>query len=64
MKVNVEHMLVLAGREAGGSFRHSLPELATNLKELRDRASKGDGMAALNEFFEVYVFSQRNADNG
>ena len=56
MKVNVANMLRIAGRDAGGAFRHSLPELATNLRELRDRHRAGDGAAALEEFFRVYVF--------
>lgn len=56
MKVNVANMLRLAGNDAGGAFRHTLPELATNLRELRDRHRSGDGAAALEEFFRVYVF--------
>jgi hypothetical protein len=57
MKVNVENMLRLTGNDAGGAFRHALPKLATNLRELRDRHRVGDGIAALKEFFRVYVFS-------
>ena len=56
MKVNVAHMLRLAGNHAGSHFRHTLPELADNLRELRDRAQAGDAEAACAEFFRTYVF--------
>lgn len=60
MRVNVEHMLRMAGNDAGGAFRHSLPELADNLRELRDRsrASPSEAVKACEEFFAVYVFSE------
>jgi hypothetical protein len=57
--INVDHMLFLASRLAGNSFRHTLPELATHLRELRDRsrASPSEAVKACEEFFALYVFS-------
>jgi hypothetical protein len=63
VKVNVAHMLRLAGNHAGGSFRHSLPELADNLRELRDRAQAGDAQAACAEFFALYVFGDEGSSS-
>lgn len=62
MKVNVQHMLRMAGNDAGGAFRHSLPELASNLKELRDRSFDGPeaALAACQEFFDIYRFGDES----
>lgn len=56
--INVKHMLELAARAAGGTFRHTLPELANNLRELRDRShgSPSEALKACDEFFELYTF--------
>lgn len=58
MRVNVGHLLRQAGHAAGNryGYKYALEELADNLKELRDRSRRGDGQAALNDFFSVYVF--------
>lgn len=55
MRVNVSHMLHCAAIEAGGHYRHALPELVANLRELRDRTQAGD-LTALDEFFSLYTF--------
>lgn len=61
--INVDHMLLLAARQAGSSFRHTLPELGTNLRELRDRSLAGpsEAVKACEEFFALYVFSDAPA---
>lgn len=63
MKVNVAHMLRLAGNHAGTHFRHTLPELGDNLRELRNRAAKGEAQAACDEFFAIYVFGDESRSN-
>lgn len=57
MKVNLKGLLTTAGREAGGHFRHTLPELYGNLVELRERTLRGD-MTVLDEFFALYVIPE------
>lgn len=57
MKVNLKGLLTSAGQEAGGHFRHTLPELYDNLVELRERTQKGD-MVAIDEFFALYVIHE------
>ena len=66
MKENLDGLLRNAGDAAkrgdkmyGGMYAFSLEELAKNLRELRDRTRAGD-MAALDEFFSIYVFGERN----
>jgi hypothetical protein len=63
MKINVANMLRMAAHDAGGTFRHSLPELADNLRELRDRShgSPSEALNALDDFFKVYVFGDESA---
>lgn len=58
MKINVQSMLHQAGQAAGGHFRHTLPELGRNLRELQERTTAGD-MTALKEFFDLYVVEER-----
>ena len=58
MNIDLEGMLqnaadcIPASRDVGG-YRHTLPELGRNLRELRNRTKRGD-MAALDEFFGLY----------
>lgn len=61
MKVHVEHMLKLAGNEAGGMFRHTLPALAADLKKLKLAHLRGE-QAALDDFFKTYVFGFEEYD--
>lgn len=56
MKVNLDGLLVAKGAQG-----YVLKELATNLHELRERHRKGDGVAALDEFFSIYVFGARRS---
>lgn len=57
-------MLHCAAIEAGGPYRGALPQLADNLRELRDRTQAGD-MSALDEFFALYVFGdERERERG
>lgn len=63
MKVNLKGLLTSAGQEAGGHFRHTLPELYDNLVELRERTQKGD-MAAIDEFFALYVIHEQAGKSG
>lgn len=59
MRVNIENIAKI------GSSRDkawALNELVRNLKELRDRTNAGD-MAALDEFFALFVFND-NQDKG
>jgi len=44
-------------RKMRGWYQYGLAELHDNLRELRERTSRGD-MAAVDEFFGVYVFSE------
>jgi hypothetical protein len=37
-------------------------QLVRHLKELRDRARKGEGLAALHEFFDLYRFDDSQLD--
>lgn len=63
MRVNVRHMLNLAGNSAGGTFRHTLPELANNLQQLRDLFLAGKGQVALDGFFRIYVFGDESSSS-
>lgn len=51
MKVNLDGLLRLPGARG-----HALKELRDNLLEVRVRHLHGEGAAALDEFFRVYVF--------
>jgi len=52
MKCNVDGLLGQASKICKGGLGFMLTELASNLKELRDRGDK----AAFTEFFNLYVF--------
>ncbi len=58
MRVDIENMLRQIGESASRKFgyQYMLSEFSKNLRELRDRTERGD-MAALDEFFKIYVFS-------
>jgi len=58
VKIDLQGLLASAGQAAGSHYRHALPELASNLVELRTRTLAGD-LSALDEFFSIYVV---NAD--
>lgn len=60
MKINLKGLLTQAANEAGGHFRHTLPELYENMVELRTRTLAGD-MGALDEFFALYVVDEQKA---
>lgn len=58
MRVDIENMLRQIGESASKryGYQYMLSEFTKNLRELRDRTERGD-MAALDEFFKIYVFS-------
>lgn len=58
MRVDIQNMLRQIGESASRKYgyQYMLSEFAKNLRELRDRTERGD-MAALDEFFKIYVFS-------
>jgi len=55
MRVNIQHCVRCCG--ATGGYAYTLKEMVDNLKELRSRVISGDGIAALGEFFSLYVFT-------
>jgi hypothetical protein len=63
MKVNIENAVrqscwLMKGEFAKG-YAYTLSELIDNLKELKERHDKGESKEALDEFFNVYVFSSQ-----
>jgi hypothetical protein len=59
MRVDIENMLRQISdrvRSAPYGYTYMLESLTKNLRELRDRTQSGD-MAALDEFFGFYIFS-------
>ena len=64
MKCNLDGLLRNAAAEltdedgcSVNGYAFALEELATNLREVRDRVQAGD-MAVLKEFFSIYIFSE------
>ncbi|MDE2106782.1 MAG: hypothetical protein KGL39_56730 [Patescibacteria group bacterium] len=62
MKQSLPGLLLNAGRAAekgdrihGAGYYHSLENLLSNLRQLRERTKAGD-MTVIDEFFEYYVF--------
>jgi hypothetical protein len=49
-----------ADRQHGPGYQYAIGELIGNLRELRDRTKAGD-MAAIEEFFSVYVFGDESS---
>lgn len=62
MKLNIENAVkqscwCMKGPYAKG-YAYTLTEMIDNLKELKERHDKGEGKEALDEFFNLYVFSK------
>ena len=63
MKVSIDGLLLRAAAQLklqgdDSAYGFMLEELCNNLIELRDRTQAGD-MAAVKEFFDVYVTSKK-----
>lgn len=61
MKVNIEGLLKNAAKSVKGIYGSSLIDLLENIRELSERRQRSDGEKALQEFFEIYIFSNKEA---
>lgn len=61
MRINLENCL---RNELPGNLDWLREQLVSHLKELRDRAGKGEMIAVLHEFFDLYRFDDNQDPDG